>query len=106
MRRNRSEGVAGWGNWRGEPQPCLVLIHGKRRGRIVILSLRCSPSQGSFIYILVQESFKSPDRLQVIQDLGLVEHREGAISDGHEPVSPEVHVNTVDVVEHHLHVCG
>jgi len=106
MRRYRRERVAGWGDWRGEPQPCLVLIHGERRGRIVIFSLRSSSSQGSFIYIFVQEGFKSPDRLQVIQDLGLVEHGEGSISDGHKPVSPEVHVNTMDVVKHHLHVCG
>jgi len=106
MRRYRCERVAGWGDGRGKPQACLVLIHGEGRGGIVILSLRCPPSQGSLIYILVQESFESSDRLQVIQDLRLVKHGEGSISDGHQPVSPEVHVNTMDIVEHHLHVCG
>ena len=106
MGGDRGQRVAWWGDGRGKLEPSLVLLHGERGRRVVVLCLGGPPGQCSLIHILVQESFEPSDWLQVGQDLGLVKHGERAVPDGHEPICPEVHVHTVDVVEHHLDMCG
>ena len=104
VRRVGGERIAGRGVVGPEPHGRPLLLQGERGGRVVVLSLRDSPGEGGLVNKLVQEGFESSDRLQIIEDLGLVEHGERSVSDLHQPVSSEVDVDTVDVVEHDLDV--